>query len=263
MRLSIVIPVPNNGALNPIETSLQKVSQLGYDAVELSIRDPKRIDSDRLLEMLSANNLKLSCVITGRAFTVDGLSLVDRSPKTRRLAIQRLKDYISFASVFTTVILVGWMRGSWSHNRIRSRKLFIDGLTACGRFALDKRVLLGIEAINRYEVDSVHTLREALSTAQETSLPNVGVVADTFHMNIEESRPIHESIRECNDRLFHVHVADSNRKIPGEGHLPFKEFLSSLREMRYDRFVSVEIIPPLPDFDSIATKSARYLQGML
>jgi sugar phosphate isomerase/epimerase len=161
------------------------------------------------------------------------------------------------------MVLIGWVRGNWKGNEERARKSFIDAMQKCGRFAGDKGVLLGIEPINRYEIDSIQTIDEAVAVLDETGLPNIGVVADTFHMNIEEDKPIYESIRRCEDRLFHVHIADNNRKPPGAGHLPFRRFFKTLDKIGYDRFVSIEISPCLPDFGTAVEKSIRYLRKIM
>ena len=90
---------------------------------------------------------------------------------------------------------------------------------------------------------------------KEVNLDNLGVVADTFHMNIEEEEPIYKSILKCGGYLIHVHVADNNRKAPGMGHLPFRRFFKALKQMRYEKFISIEvIIPLLPDFETVAEK---------
>lgn len=265
MKISIVVPALEVGNLSNFEENVRKVSELGYDGIELNIRDPKKLDPKKILEIISVYGLSVCSLLTGRAFSVDGLSLTHFDDKVRDLSIKRVQDAISFASAFSAMVLIGWIRGNWGTNkaRTRARKLFIDALQVCGKFAEDRGVLLGIEPINRYEIDSIHTIDEAVAILEEVALPNIGVVADTFHMNIEENEPIYKSIRRCGNHLFHVHVADNNRKPPGAGHLPFKKFFKALNEMKYKRFVSVEVVPCLPDFKSVAEKSIKYLRRLM
>lgn len=87
---------------------------------------------------------------------------------------------------------------------------------------------------------------------------NLGLLLDTFHMNIEEPN-IAESIRACGDRLFHFHVADSNRWYPGAGHLDFPSILGALRATGYSGFVSAEYVP-LPDAESSAAYALAHLR---
>jgi len=83
---------------------------------------------------------------------------------------------------------------------------------------------------------------------------------DTFHMNIEEPS-IQDSIRSCGDRIFHVHVADSNRWHPGAGHLDFSSILATLQEVGYDGFISGEFMP-VPDPETAAERSIAFLREL-
>ncbi len=79
-------------------------------------------------------------------------------------------------------------------------------------------------------------------------------------MNIEEPS-IEESIKACGDRIFHFHVADSNRWHPGAGHLDFKKILETLYKAGYQGFISGEFMP-VPDSDTAAKKAIKYLRGL-
>lgn len=263
MKLSIVAPALEAGNLSNFAEDVRKVSELGYDAIELNIRDPEQINWKRVKKIISVHGLAVSSILTGRVFSVDHLSLSHPSTKVRKLAIRRIKKHISFAATLSAIVLIGWVRGNWEKNEEQARKAFVDGLRECGKFAKNEGVLLGIEPINRYEINSIQTIYEAVAILKDIGFPNIGVVADTFHMNIEEDEPIYKSIYRCKGHLFHVHVADNNRKAPGAGHLMFKGFFQSLREMGYDRFVSVEVVPCLPKFVTVAEKSIRYLRKIM
>jgi sugar phosphate isomerase/epimerase len=263
MKLSVVVPALETGKLSDFEEDVIKVSELGYDAIELDIRDPEQIDRKTLAEIISVQGLAVSSILTGRVFSVDRLSLSHPDKKVRKLAIRRIQNHISFAAALSAIVLIGWVRGNWKRNKERARKSFVNALRECGKFAENEGVLLGIEPINRYEIDSIQTIDEAVGILKETGFPNIGIVADTFHMNIEEDEPIYKSIRKCKDHLFHVHVADNNRKVPGAGHLMFRRFFKALREIGYDRFVSVEIVSYLPKFETVAEKSIRYLRKIM
>ena len=101
---------------------------------------------------------------------------------------------------------------------------------------------LAIEPINRYETTLVTCAADGLELIERTGATNVGLLLDTFHMNIEE-RSIEGAIRRCGARIFHFHVADSNRGYPGSGHLDFRRIIAALADTGYDGFVSGEFIP--------------------
>ncbi len=94
---------------------------------------------------------------------------------------------------------------------------------------------------------------------RETGLENGGVMADTYHMNIEE-RSLPEAIRETGELLNHVHLSDSNRLAPGWGHIDFGEILRTLQEIGYGRYLAFELILP-PGSPSDGTGHTEALDG--
>jgi len=86
----------------------------------------------------------------------------------------------------------------------------------------------------------------------------MGMLIDTFHMNIEEVS-IYESIIKAKDYITHVHLADSNRWAPGSGHLDFAKIIKTLEEINYKGYLSAEILP-LPDADRAARLTVEHLK---
>jgi sugar phosphate isomerase/epimerase len=121
-------------------------------------------------------------------------------------------------------------------------------------------VRYALEPLNRYETDLIHTVADGLALIDRVGAANFGLLLDTFHMNIEEPS-IEESIRACGPRIFHFHVADSNRWPPGAGHLEFKPILAALFETGYTGFVSGEFMPK-PDADTGAQRAIEYLREL-
>jgi sugar phosphate isomerase/epimerase len=80
----------------------------------------------------------------------------------------------------------------------------------------------------------------------EVDSPHIGVMADTFHMSIEES-DIPAAIRAVGSRLAHVHLADSNRAAPGRGHLDFTPIVQAIADVGYDGWISYELLPAVGD----------------
>ena len=117
---------------------------------------------------------------------------------------------------------------------------------------------MAIEPINRYETGLINTVASGLRLVDTIGLDNVGLLLDTFHMNIEEPSMI-ESMVAAGERLFHFHVADSNRWYPGAGHIDFNAIFSTLNSVGYQGFVSAEILP-LPDPDTAAMKTVEYMR---
>ena len=70
---------------------------------------------------------------------------------------------------------------------------------------------------------------------------NIGILYDTFHSNIEDVN-ILETIKQACSKISHVHLADSNRQLPGEGHIDFPEIIKTLNKYGYNGYVSLEVL---------------------
>lgn len=98
--------------------------------------------------------------------------------------------------------------------------------------AEDCGVTLGMEVLNRYESYMLNTCQEGLDFIRAVDSPNVKVMLDTFHMNIEE-RNIGAAIRLAGKDLCHLHLGEQNRMVPGKGSLPWQEIGQALRDIDY------------------------------
>jgi sugar phosphate isomerase/epimerase len=136
----------------------------------------------------------------------------------------------------------------------------VEAIQACSAAAEGTSVRFALEPMNRYETDLVHTTAEGLDLVERVGSDRFGLLLDTFHMNIEEP-DITASMRSCGDRLFHVHVADSNRWHPGAGHLDFAAVVDCLESMGYQGFVSGEFMPR-PDADTAARNAIAFLRRL-
>lgn len=245
---------------------IKKMKEFGYGGIDLAIRDPKELDKKEIYKLFTNLKLEIPSITTGQAFSKDELSFTSPKIDIRKKAIQRIKEQIDFASNFKAKVLIGWIRGNWREfkNVFRARELFIDAMKACSKFAKQKSIQLVIEPINRYEIDSLHTIEETISLIRESNLNNVGIAIDLFHMNIEEVS-ITKSILRCakGGLLSYIHVADSNRLAPGRGHLNFNEIFNTILKVRYKDFLSVEIFPTKENFYKEAKFAINYLRKVV
>jgi sugar phosphate isomerase/epimerase len=99
-----------------------------------------------------------------------------------------------------------------------------------------------------------------MQVVERVGAENLGLLPDTFHMNIEEP-VIEDSIRSFGDRIFHFHVSDSNRWYPGAGHLDFGSILEALFSTGYEGYVSGEWLPR-PDAERSAERGIAYLRDL-
>ena len=244
------------------EESIKKVADLGFDGAELAVRNPKDLKIDDIIKIIKENNLEVPAIGTGQAYGEEGLSFSDPDGTIRKMAVERIKDQIIFASHFNAQVIIGLIRGIINENvdKTEAEEWTIDCLRKCTEFAKKYNIGLTLEPVNRYESNFINTLNEGIEFIKRVDASNLGLLADTFHMNIEEVS-IHGSIIQAKDYITHVHFADSNRWAPGCGHLDFAKIVQTLKKIGYQGYVSAEILP-LPDPDSCARFTAKTLDKL-
>jgi sugar phosphate isomerase/epimerase len=257
MKLSIVLslqPASFQAATfkGDLETNLKLIADLGYDGVELAIRDPKLVDLDALEKTVAAHGLAVPAIGTGQAWGEEGLSFTDPDEAVRRQAIERILSHLPLAARFKAIVIIGLIRGVVKPGVSPEQAMdwLVEALAEICTAAEPLGVNLALEPINRYETSLINNVAEGMSLIERVNSDVFGLLLDTFHMNIEEADML-ESIRTCGERIFHFHVADSNRLYPGGGHLDFKEILESLDGTGYKGYVSGEFLPK-PDTESAA-----------
>ena len=250
--------------------NLAKIAGWGYDGVELAIRDPKLMDADALERSVAAHGLTVPAIGTGQAWGEEGLSFTDPDPAVRAAAIERTQSHIPLATQMSaacgepgrTVIIIGLLRGILKPgvDHAQAMDWLVEALQQCCAAAQPHGVRLALEPICRYETTLINNAAQGLDLVARVGADNMGLLLDTFHMNIEEP-VIEDSIRACGERIFHFHVADSNRWYPGAGHLDFPSILEALFATGYEGFVSGEFMP-MPDADTAAQRSIVYLRQL-
>jgi sugar phosphate isomerase/epimerase len=244
------------------EHNVEKIAAYGYDGIELAVRDPALIDSQAVMRAVSSRGLVIPAIGTGQAWGEDRLSFTDPDPQIRQKAVDRISAHIRLAKEAGAVLIIGLVRGVLQPgvSASQAREWMLAGFGSSTAAARTAGVRIALEPLNRYETPLINTAREALEFLDRLGADNLGLLLDTFHMNIEEPS-IEESIRICRGRIFHFHVADSNRWYPGAGHLDFAGSLQTLLATGYDGFVSGEFMAK-PEADLAARKAADFLRGL-
>jgi sugar phosphate isomerase/epimerase len=267
MKLSIVLstqPTQFQAATfkGDLDANLARIASLGYDGVELAIRDPRLIDLDELERVVRSHHLTVPAIGTGQAWGEEGLSFTDPDPAVRRAAIERIKSHAPVAARFNALIIIGLVRGTLRPksgvDHAQAMNWLVEALQECCTAAAPLGVGLALEPINRYETTLINNAAQGLELIERVGADNFGLLLDTFHMNIEEPR-IEDSLRQTGGHIFHFHVADSNRWYPGAGHLDFRSILKTLLDTGYTGFVSGEFLP-MPDANTGAQKAIEHLR---
>jgi len=263
MKLSIAI-ADTNALLSAFvvyrgfDTCIPKAANLGFSGVELALRRADEINPSKLQRMLDDNNLEVSCISTGQVYADGGFAITHEDNIKRQQAITIFKELIDVGSEFGRMVNIGRVRGMiGKRNKQEVEDLFTEVARELSDYALQKQVALVLEPINRYEIDFINNLMAGANLLKRINRSNMGLMPDLFHMNIEDYSII-EAITDVISDVRYIHVADSNRLAPGNGHIDFESVFMHLQALRYNGWVCAEILP-IPSPDIAARQAADFL----
>ncbi len=240
-------------------------ARLGFDAVEIFAPDAAAVKALNLKKLLGDNGLSLAALGTGAGFLQRHLTLTSPSATVRAEAVNFVWAMIDVAAEFGSAVIVGSMQGRWTREvpRELARSYLTEAMFLLGGAAATLKVKVFYEPLNRYETNLFTTLGDAAEIVGSFPLPSIELLADLFHMNIEErdiaaalvnAESIADERRGGWPIVGHVHFADSNRRAAGFGHTDFAPIAAALREMNYDGYVSAEVLP-WPDAEAAAAQT--------
>jgi len=243
-----------------IGAAFRQASESGCQGVELHLRRAGDVDAGEVRRLAADYGLGIPTLGTGLAAGQDGLTFADPRAEVRAQTVQRVRGHIDLAAEVGSAVTIGSISGrlgsSEGAERLARRSRALECVAEVCRLAEPPGVTVLLEPLNRYECDYLNTLADGMRAIAEIGAPNLRLLADTFHMNIEEA-DLAASLGAARSRLGHVHLADSNRQAPGHGHLDMACVLAALAAVGYEGYLSLEILPA-PDAgrairDSVAT----------
>lgn len=263
-----VDPIVNNKVavslfLGNFDNRLLKAKTSGFDGIELLVGDPLKLDAETISTSVKNAGLKIAAIGTGLQASVEGLCLISNKTEIERKALSRFKNLIDFASQCNCpIVTLGSFRGILNETQSNKEKSkFETTLKEIVDYASDKSVSIGIEPLNRYENNYLNVAFEVTELIEKLNKPNIGLLLDTFHMNIEETS-IEKTILSTAPHIIHVHIGDSNRLPPGKGHFNFQSMIKILKSIEYGGWLSAELLAK-PDADTAGRETAIYLKDLL
>lgn len=217
---------------------LPKVASLGYTGIELPILSPGALHVDRIRAALKHHGL--ACTVS--TALPNGFSLIDASSHTTTIDwLERVvEDAASLGSSIVCGPLltpIGEMRG-----RGRTSEEWTNSVEALQKLA-DRisglNVTIALEPLNRFENFVINTIADGVQLIREVNRPSVGLLLDTFHMNIEESA-IPAAIALATKHMVHFHLSENHRGSVGSGHIPWDSVLDTLLKHGYTGWLVVE-----------------------
>jgi len=225
---------------------IDHVKQLGFDIIEICIEDPDMIDVAAIAARLKQTGLKAS--VCGAFGPERDLSAEDLG--IRENGVVYLRRCVEIAAGLGADSVVGPMYSATGKTRMLEAsarreqwRLAVENIRRAAEIAACYGVTLGVEPLNRFETDLVNTVDQGLRMIADIDRPNVGLLLDTFHMNIEE-KDIPAALRRAAGRIVEFHACASDRGTPGEDHLPWPAIVGALRDAAFSGPVVIEAFTP-------------------
>jgi D-psicose/D-tagatose/L-ribulose 3-epimerase len=225
---------------------VDRAKAFGFDVLELAVEDP---------DVITAEVVREAGERAGIGFTVCGAfgserDLSHEDPAIRQTGIEYVKRCVDLAAGIGAPHFVGPMYSAVGrtrmlepHEREQQRGLAVESLKVVADYAAERDVRLGVEPLNRFETDLVNTAEQALELCDRVGAGNVGVLLDTFHMNIDE-KSLGDAIRSVGDRLLQLHACENDRGTPGTGHVPWDDVFGALTDINFTGPLVIESFTP-------------------
>jgi len=219
---------------------IPKVADMGYDGVEILFADLSVLDAKATRAALEASKMGMTacCVVTEDANPCSADAAV------RKAAVARLKQMIDITAEMGGEAVAGPLYSPVRYLTGKACtddewKCCADTLRAAAEHAETAKINLAIEPLNRFETYVVTTVADGVRMCKAVDHPRLKVQVDTFHGNIEE-KDTAAAIRACGSLVGHFHASESDRGVPGTGQVRWKECFAALKDIGYDRWVTIE-----------------------
>ena len=219
---------------------LPRIREAGFDGVEVPMYKGRDFAVAALREGLADTGME--CTIC--SVLVEGLSLTSDDAGVRAKAVEQLRENIATTAEVGARIIAGPMYSPVGYMTGRRRtadewRRAVECWQELGPWLAQHEVVAAIEPLNRFETYFLNTAEDSARFCDEVGHPNVGILFDTFHANIEE-KSIADGYRRVARHLKHVHTCENHRGTPGSGHVEWAEVFAAIREIGYDGWLTIE-----------------------
>ena len=225
---------------------IDKVKELGFDILEISCGAFKKdYTTDEQLLRIGEYAKEKGIILTAGYGPQKDENLASPDEAVQKNAIEFFKETLRKLHLMNIHILGGGLYSYWpvdfnsDINKERDFETSVKNMKLIAKYAEEYDITLGMEVLNRFEGYLINTCDECLRYIDAVGNNRVGVMLDTFHMNIEEDN-IGDAIRKAGDKLVHFHMGERNRKVPGKGTMPWAEIGQALRDINYQHAAVME-----------------------
>lgn len=257
-----------------------KIKSMGFDAVEIPMEYPEKINAKEVKAALNANGLEpVACGAFGPS-----RDLTNDDPAVHENCFRYIIECFDLCNTWDAPFLAGPMYSAVGKARMVSpeqRKVewerAVTNLHKVCKLAHERNLKIALEPLNRFESDMVNTAQDVLRLINDINHPAAKVLLDGFHMAIEEKN-IEEAITLAGDKLIHVQVSENYRGTPGTGQTPWNDLKKGLANIDYSGVVSIESFTPeikelagavciwknlAPSQDGFAQEGVNFLKRLL
>jgi D-psicose/D-tagatose/L-ribulose 3-epimerase len=221
-----------------------KAAKLGFDVLEISAAGLMRMKESEIVHMRKAASDEGVGLTSGLGFPAEA-DMSSEDVETRKRGLDLMRKMLPLLELAGIGCVGGVIFASWPYDynkpfdKAAARARSVECMKTSADVAADHGVTLMCEVVNRFEHYMVNTAAEAVQFIRDIDKPNVKVMLDAFHMNIEEDF-LGDAIRTAGPLLGHFHIGECNRKVPGKGHMPWDDIGQGLRYVNYQGAVVME-----------------------
>jgi D-psicose/D-tagatose/L-ribulose 3-epimerase len=242
----------------PLNTTLERLARYGYDGIELSA-EPSLYELQEVKRLVRDHGLAVLGLTPSADWPTETRDLTNPDPNKRARAVDYCKSCVdmaaelnaAYAGVLPTPSGRFFGLGSYADEW----QWAVEGMHKVGEYARSVGVPVAVEILNRYEAFLLNTTSQGLRFVKDVGCEAVKLILDVFHMHLEEV-DLHSALRQAQNVLVTLHLADTNRQGLGRGHLDLPALFRTLREIGYDGSICLEFNAPGPN-PFVAVKDDR------
>jgi D-psicose/D-tagatose/L-ribulose 3-epimerase len=251
---------------------LEALKKVGFDGVEIPVFGGEVAEFEKVGKAIKDNGLGCTSVTV---IPDEEHNPISSAPKRRAASVDYLRWAIECSAALGSDVLcgpfyqpLGVFTGEGPTEEEKQRAADVHKQVA-GE-AVAGNVALSVEFLNRFECYFLNTMADAANYVKRVDHPNVGVLYDTFHANIEEQDPV-GVITKYSDAINHIHISENDRGTPGKGHIDWDGTFKAIRSSGYDKWLVIEAFGrAMPDLaavtrvwrDFFPTRESVYTEGI-
>lgn len=236
---------------------IDKAASIGYDGVEIPTFDGN-IDENAINQKLQSVSGNLKAIVVGGGSPDKDVSSTDTS--IREKGLEYIKKLIDKADRIESDMVCGPLYSAvgkalylTDEEKKKSLQRTAGVIKDAAKYAADKGIEIALEPLCRYDSYLINTTEQMMSFIEMTDSPNVGILLDTFHMNIEEDSMI-EPILLAGEKFRHFQVCENNRGVPGKGQMDWEGIRKTVKRSGYNGWISLESFTP---YDRVFSEMMR------